>query len=73
MDSFVQLLSSDLNYLVESSFYLSYYTGMQPSEIDNLSTYEFNTYTNLLRDQIEEDREYNLKLAQIGSVNSIFR
>lgn len=46
---------------------------MQPSEIDNLSTYEFNTYTNLLRDQIEEDREYNLKLAQIGSVNSIFR
>lgn len=73
MDSFVQLLASDLNYLVESSFYLSYYTGMQPSEIDNLSTYEFNTYTNLLRDQIEEDREYNLKLAQIGSVNSIFR
>jgi len=50
---------------VESSFYLSYYAGIQPSEVDNLSTYEFRKYVELLNSQLKSDREYDESLAQM--------
>lgn len=41
---------------------------MQPSEIDKLSTYEFNKYMDLLEKSVKADRE----LAQAGRLNSLF-
>lgn len=62
--SFVQTLTSDIKDLVEASFYLSYYVGIQPSEIDRLSTYEFNRYIDLMNEQVKSDKEYALTMAQ---------
>lgn len=56
---------------MESSFYLSYYANMQPSEIDRLTTYEFNTYVDLLTKQIQTDRDYDMKIAGISKLNNI--
>lgn len=72
---FVQLLAGDLEYILESSFYLSYYAHMQPSEIDRLSTYEFRKYVKLMSEQVKADRDYNLSIAQNygGGLGSLFQ
>lgn len=73
MNSFVQTLAGDLESIVEHSFYLSYYAGIQPSEIDKLSTYEFHKYVDLLESQIKSDREREVTLAQTyGGVGALF-
>jgi len=51
---------------VTSSFYLSYYAHIQPSEVDQLSTYEFNKYMQLLNESMKTDREYDMNLAQVS-------
>lgn len=68
LNFFALVLAGDLDSIVESSFYLSYYAGIQPSEVNNLSTYEFNKYIDLLESQIKLDREYNMTLAQYGGL-----
>ncbi len=73
MNSFVRVLTDDLDYLIESSFYLSYYVGIQPSEIDKLSTYEFRRYMELMNKQIKSDKDYDLTIAQTYGIRSIFR
>lgn len=45
---------------------------MQPSEVDRLSTYEFNTYVELLNKQLQDEREYELKLVQNYGVGGLF-
>lgn len=62
--SFVLILAGDLESVVESSFYLSYHAGIQPSEVDRLSTYEFNKYMELLNNQVKSDKEYEMTIAQ---------
>lgn len=60
------MLASNLEGLVEDSFYLSYHAGIQPSEVDKLSTYEFNKYMDLLNKQVDKDREFDKSLAQVS-------
>lgn len=54
---FVQSLKSSLRDLVENEFGLVVELGMAPSEIDRLTTYEFNSYLSLLRRKIDADNE----------------
>ena len=70
---FVLLLSSDIEDLVEWSFQLTYYAGIQPSEVDRLSTYEFNKYIKLIKDRVEENREYEVTMAQNYGAMSFLR
>lgn len=75
MNSFVLILAGNLEDLLEYSFYLTYHAGIQPSEVDKLSTYEFRTYLKLLGKQLKDDRDYDMTLAQyrggLGMMNSI--
>lgn len=41
---------------------------MQPSEVDRLTTYEYNIYVDLLNSQVKSDREFNVSLAQAGAL-----
>lgn len=66
------LLSGSIEDIVSTSFYLSYHMKMQPSEVDRLSTYEFNTYVELLNKQLQDEREYELKLVQNYGVGGLF-
>lgn len=68
---FVLSLTEDLEYLVESSFYLSYYSHIQPSEIDRLTTYEFRKYLDLMKDQVKSDREFETTLARGASLSNL--
>ena len=71
MNFFVLLLSGNLESLIETSFYLSYYAGIQPSEIEKLSTYEFQKYQELLSQQVKSDKEHELLLAQTRKLSNI--
>lgn len=46
---------------------------MQPSEVDRLTTYEFNNYLRLLNDQIKSERERENSLAQAGVGASLMK
>lgn len=75
MTSFVHILAGNLEDLIECSFRLSYHAGIQPSEVDKLSTYEFRKYVKLLGEQLKIDREYDMTIAQykggLGMMNSL--
>lgn len=60
------MLAGNLESLIESSFYLSYHAGIQPSEVDKLSTYEFDKYMSLLNTQVSSDKEFDKSLAQVS-------
>lgn len=72
MSFFVQSLTSNLEDIVSTSFYLSYHAGIQPSEVDRLTTYEFNKYVELLSENLKSDREYELDIAKNFGAMSIF-
>lgn len=44
---------------------------MQPSEIDRLTTYEFNKYVELLDKQVKSDKEYDLTVAQRYGIGNL--
>lgn len=71
MTFFVHILSSDLQILIESCFYLSYYANIQPSEVDKLTTFEFNKYMELLNKSRERDREEDVNLAKLSSFGGL--
>lgn len=71
MNSFVLILASNLEDIIESSFYLSYYANIQPSEIDKLTTYEFDRYMELLNKQVREDRDYEFTVARMTGIGSL--
>lgn len=62
---FVRTLTSDIDTLIEESFYLSYYVGIQPSEVDKLSTREYRKYLHLMEEHVEAEKEYNKSMAQV--------
>ena len=65
------LAGNSLENIIESSFYLSYYAHIQPSEIDKLSTYEFNEYMKLLNEQVKDDREFDMKLSGLSRMSNL--
>lgn len=72
MTSFVLILAGNLEYIIESSFLLSYYAGIQPSEVDKLSTYEFRKYIDLLNKQVKSDKEYDMNIAKTYGIRRMF-
>lgn len=46
---------------------------MQPSEIDHLSTYEFDKYVKMLSEQLKSDREYEVSIAKTYGVGGLLR
>lgn len=68
MDFFVHLLAGNLEDIIHSSFYLSYYAGIQPSEVDKLTTYEFRQYMDLLEEQVKADKE---RESQVSNLNNL--
>lgn len=71
MNFFVLSLTEPLNSLVESSFYLSYYVGLQPTEVDRLSTYEYRTYLELMNEAVRSEKEFSINLAKNFSVGNL--
>lgn len=66
------MLAGNLDDIIESSFLLSYHANIQPSEVDNLSTFEFNKYLDLLNVTRNSDREYDLQVAQTYGIGRLF-
>lgn len=66
-------MTSNLDDIIESSFYLSYHAGIQPSEVDKLTTYEFRKYIMLLNDKVKEDMEFDVTLAKNFGVGGLLR
>lgn len=60
------LAGKTIEILVEDSFHMIYHAGIQPSEVDRLSTYEFNNYLKLLETQMKSDQEYDFALHGIN-------
>lgn len=71
MNSFVLLLAGNLENILEASFFLIYNAHIQPSEIDNLTTYEFEHYINYLKDYLKTDREREVDLARLSRVGGL--
>lgn len=71
MTFFVHLLTSELKYIVEQSFYLTYYVGIQPSEVDHLTTYEFNEYLKMLNKVKKDEQEHEMEMAKLTSFRGI--
>lgn len=66
-------MTSNLDDIIESSFYLSYHAGIQPSEVDKLTTYEFRKYIMFLNDKVKEDMEFDVTLAKNFGVGGLLR
>ena len=63
-------MTNRLDDIIETSFYLSYYLGLQTSEIDNLTTYEVRSYINLLNPLLENESKKDSSI--LGALGSLF-
>jgi len=63
-------MTYQLDNLVENSFQLTYYTGMQPSEVDKLTTYEIRQYISHLNIILESESKNNSSL--VGALGNFF-
>lgn len=71
--SFVLTLQgSSLENIIESAFQLSYYVGIQPSEVDRLTTYEFRSYLSLLDKYESQEKDYQLTIAKNYGAGNLF-
>ena len=56
-------MTSDIDDLIESTYYLCANAGIQPSEVDRLTPYEMRKYINLIRTKKSAENEHNSSLA----------
>lgn len=70
---FVQSMTLPLETLISNSFYLTYVAGIAPSEVDNLTTYEFDKYIQLTSKyrETESERESH-KMKSLSGLFSAF-
>ena len=63
-----------LETIISNSFYLTYFVGISPSEIDNLTTYEFDKYLQLTSKyrEAESERESNRMKTLSGFFSAMF-
>lgn len=50
-------MTTSLENLLDSTFFLMYHLKISPTEIDNLTTYEMRRYINMLRENLKSERE----------------
>lgn len=67
LDFFVLGMTSNIKDLTDSTFYLSYHAGIQPSEVDKLTTHEMRDYISLTKDRVKSETEEASSIASFFS------
>ena len=67
-------MTPPLESLISNSFYLTYYSNISPSEVDNLTTYEFDRYIQLTSKykEAEAERESTKMKSLSGLFSALF-
>lgn len=55
-------MTSNLQDLIDSTFYMMYYLKISPSEVDGLYTYEMRQYLSMLMEKIKDEHESDSSL-----------